>query len=924
MSSLPSGTFTFLFTDIEGSTALWEQYHEGMKAVLSCHDALVQRAISSHAGTIVKTTGDGLLAAFENAGQALAAALSIQQAILAETWPEINPRVVRVRIGIHSGEAERREGDYFGPALNRAARLMSVGYGGQILVSSSSAELGRDFLPEGASLRDLGEHRLKDLVRPEHIYQLIHPSLPSEFPPLRSLDALPNNLPVQLTSFIGRQQEMEEIQALLSSIRLVTLTGSGGTGKSRLSLEVAAQELPAFPQGAWLVELAPLTDPSQVLPELMQVFELREQPSTPPLSIVKDYLRDKKVLLILDNCEHLIDACARLADDLLHACSGLKILASSREALGIAGEAAYRIPSLAEKEAVQLFTERARFSNPHFAITENNTASVSRICARLDGIPLAIELAAARTRALSPDQIASRLDDRFRLLVGGSRTALPRQQTLRALIDWSYDLLSEDERRLLRIASVFMGGWTLEALEAVAEDPSTVEILDQLASKSLVVTDDCSSRMRYALLETIRQYAREKLLDSGLEEAARARSRHLAYFVKLAEASVSLLTGPEMVESLDELEQEQDNLRAAIEWGLQTDPISVLRLGAILTPFWARRLSAEEGRTWVRSALARAAEKYADLEGEQALPYRMARAVSLSGQASLDFLCGDNLSARTAIEASIAQARLNLTASQPGSKAALESANTLASSLAIGVIIMGLLSDFEAVMAFAKEARALAQQYGFAYVLAILPNERMIQAVLQDQPVSSDVIDEMLQDAHRSGNPWALGMAHSDVGRVKMLKGQYDEAQAYLEEAGGLFWKIRDMVMFYSNKSEIGHLKRRQGSFPEALGIYRQTLQYFRESGHRAAVAHELECFGFIAAAQGQNERAAHLLGTAEALREQIHSDMTFSERQEYTRIVSDLRQRMDEDILSKAWSEGRSLDIDRAIKYAIEFDTSL
>ncbi|HNM36974.1 MAG TPA: adenylate/guanylate cyclase domain-containing protein, partial [Anaerolineales bacterium] len=551
MSGLHSGTVTFLFTDIEGSTRLWEEHPEAMKTALAKHDSVLRESIESSHGQIIKTTGDGVHAVFETAIDSIRASIAAQSGFQTPEFLNKSGVLLRVRMGIHTGEAELRDGDYYGSVLNRAARLMSMAHGGQILISNATSELIRDGLPANVTLRDLGEHRLRDLTRPEHIFQLVHPDLPGEFPPLKTLDAFPNNLPVQLTSFIGREKEIAEIKSALGSARLVTLTGSGGTGKTRLSQEVGMQLLTNFQHGVWLVELAPLSDESQIIPALAQVFGLQELPFNPLAKLVEDYLRDKKLLLILDNCEHLIAGCARLADHLLHQCAGLKILASSREALGIAGEVAYRTPSLSspalggfpaaedgglskkilEYESTSLFVDRARAANSKFALTDSNASSIAQICHRLDGIPLAIELAAARTKLLSAEQIATRLDDMFRLLVGGSRTALPRQQTLRALIDWSYDLLSDEEKRLLQFASVFVGGWTLEALEFVAEEPSTLELLEQLVNKSLVVTEEHKGEMRYFLLETIRQYGREKLFEA--KQASAARDRHFIYYKNL-------------------------------------------------------------------------------------------------------------------------------------------------------------------------------------------------------------------------------------------------------------------------------------------------------------------------------------------------------------------------------------------------------
>ncbi len=525
-SQLPSGTVTFLLTDIEGSTRLWEQHPNAMQSVLARHDNLMQNIIEGYGGHIVKMTGDGLHAVFAHARESIVATLACQQALLKEAWNGLsNP--LRVRMALHTGESQLREGDYFGPTMNRTARLMSIAYGGQILVSSATAELVRDQLPTGVTLQDVGEHRLRDIARPQHVFQLIGPDLPTGFLPLRSLNSVPNNLTSPLTSFIGREREMADVAALLRKTRLLTLIGPGGTGKTRLSLEVAAEALDTFPDGVWFVELAPLSDLALVPQAVGSAWNLREQPGRSMVDTLVDYLRAKTLLLILDNCEHLVNACAELVTALLRACPKLKILPSSREALGISGETTYRVPSLSlfdgsspstpetllQSESARLFVERAKALEPHFILTAQNLHSVAQICQRLDGIPLALELAAARVRLLSVDQILARLDDRFRLLKDGSRTDLPRHQTLRALIDWSYDLLSETERSALAHLSVFAGGWLLEAAEAIL-GPHGLDLLSSLADKSLVVIEESENdEKRYDLLETIRQYAREKLLE---------------------------------------------------------------------------------------------------------------------------------------------------------------------------------------------------------------------------------------------------------------------------------------------------------------------------------------------------------------------------------------------------------------------------
>ena len=552
MPQAPTGTLTFLFTDIEGSSRLWERYPVDLGPALTRHDAIVRAAIEGQGGYIFKTAGDAFYGAFETATSALEAAVAAQRARFRNTWDETGP--LRVRMAIHTGAAEFRENDYFGPSMNRTARLLAAGHGGQTLLSFASEELVRDHLLQGVSLRDLGERRLKDLNRPERIFQLIVEGLPTEFPPLRSMEVVPNNLPVQLTSFVGREREMTEVKRLLGTTHLLTLRGTGGTGKTRLSLQVAADILESFADGVWLVELAALSEPDTLVETVATVLGVREEPERPLLTTLVNYLQAKSLLLILDNCEHLIAAVARLADTLLRACPNLRILASSREAMGIAGETTWAVPSLSlpdlwrdkltgaeliealsQYEAVRLFVDRATAVQPSFVITNENAPAVAQICWRLDGIPLAIELAAARVKVLTLDQISKRLDDSFRLLTGGSRTALPRQQTLRALIDWSYDLLSEQEKKLLRRLSVFARGRTLEAVEEVCsgdgvEADDMLDMLSQLVDKSLVTREvEPDGEPRYYILESVWQYGRGKLQEAG--EMPALRARHVAYFL---------------------------------------------------------------------------------------------------------------------------------------------------------------------------------------------------------------------------------------------------------------------------------------------------------------------------------------------------------------------------------------------------------
>ncbi len=576
---MSADTAIFLFTDIEGSTRLWEREPEAMRVALARHDAVSRQAVQVHRGLLVKSTGDGIHAVFDDAADAVRAMLALQLA-LAEPAPA-GGLGLRVRAGLHSGPCERRDGDFYGPALNRAARIMNAAHGGQALLSSTVVQQLAGRLPEQASLRDLGSVRLRDLAQPERVHQLLHPGLRAQFPPLRSLEATPNNLAQQLNSYVGREQQGRELRELLARSRLLTLLGMGGIGKSRLSVQVGAELLDEYPDGVWLVELAPLADPLLVPQALASVLGVKEDAGHGVLDALLAHVRDKTLLVILDNCEHLVHACADLAKRLLQAGAGVKVLASSRDALQVAGETVYQVPTLGtpgadgsgdlqalgQHEAVRLFVDRASAVQPGFRLEAGNAAAVAEICRRLDGIPLALELAAARTRALSVQAIAARLNDRFRLLVSGDQTVLPRQRTLRALIDWSHELLSEPERALFRRLAVFAGGWTLEAAEAVGggdglPPAEVLDLLAQLVQKSLVLME--LGGARYGMLDTVRAYAAEKLAAAADDEAA-TRERHLLHHVALAEMTPAKLTGPEQGRWLQQLDLERENLLLAHE-----------------------------------------------------------------------------------------------------------------------------------------------------------------------------------------------------------------------------------------------------------------------------------------------------------------------------------------------------------------------
>jgi predicted ATPase/class 3 adenylate cyclase/DNA-binding CsgD family transcriptional regulator len=629
---LPTGTVTLLLADVEGSTRLWETQADVMTAAIARFNQVVCDVVAAHDGVrpVEQGEGDSFVAAFARASDAVAAALELQRAPLAP---------IRLRIGVHTGEVQLRdEGNYAGPTINRTARLRDLGHGGQTLLSGVTEALVVDRLPADAWLTDLGTHPLRDLPRPERVVQLCHPDLINEFPPLRvSGTVVSTRLPVQLTSFVGRDAQLTQLRELLAQNRLVTLTGAGGVGKTRLAIQIAAELSDGFTDGVWYVDLAPITDPELVPVTVARALGLPDQPGRATMDSLVRFVRDRQMLVVLDNCEHLLDASAELIVALLSGAARLTFLATSREAIGVAGEVSWRVPSLSlADEAIELFADRARHARPDFTLTDDNTTTVGEICARLDGVPLAIELAAARVRALSLAEILDSLHDRFRLLTGGARTAVRRQQTLRASVDWSHALLTEPERVLFRRLAVFSGGFDLDAAQAVAGggEVERFQVLDQLTllvDKSLVVADDSGARTRYRLLETVRQYALEKLGESG--EADAVRARHRDHYTSLA-ALLDAPAGSDYEQRIEQANIEIDNLRAAFGWSRENCDIELaLTLASSLQPLWVTRGRIREGLTWFDTALA-------DLDAQQLGVAAAVRARALADRAVLAVLMG--------------------------------------------------------------------------------------------------------------------------------------------------------------------------------------------------------------------------------------------------------------------------------------------
>lgn len=892
-----------------------------MPALLARHHEILNRSIQAQNGYVFQIVGDSFAAAFHSAGDALQAALEAQRLLQQEAW---SPAPVKVRMGINTGAAQLKDDPqgrgafYEGYAtLALTQRIMSVGHGGQILLSQTTYDLLNGKHDGTTELRDMGERRLKDIAKPKHLYQVIAADLPSDFPPLTTLETSNHNLPAQLTSFIGRESELTETRNLLSSTRLLTFIGPGGTGKTRLSLQVAARQLFEFKDGVWLIELAPLADPAYIVSTIASTFNLREGQGVPFIDTVTDYLRGKQLLLILDNCEHLIETCARLSEHLLHACPNLKILASSREALGIDGETVYRVPSLSlpqdfgslmDYEAPRLFVERAIKANPQFTLTKDNASFVTQICARLDGIPLAIELAAARIKLFTPQQIAERLDDRFKLLTGGNRTALPRQQTLRALIDWSYLTLNETEQRVLRQLAVFSGGWTFESAEAVVGELEAMDGLSGLVNKSLVNVEENEGESRYRYLETIRQYAMEKLLESREVEAA--RTRHLAHFLGVCQRAEEKFSTAERLMWVNRLEVEHDNIRSALGWALENEPESALQMVCSLAVFWLSRSYMTEGSTWCQAAISRA-----EALSPASPNIDQTRARAYSALAMLSINHGDHQTGQAAARKGVALARQ------------VDDPLLLARALHF----LGMSSTFlgEVTLAFDSlhESESLCRKFGYKDDLAsVLESLAYVTMEIHGSQAAEQLqayMEESLALSQGSVNPEAAVRTEGILSRLAFYRGDLSEARKHADLMLDLHREMGDQLSVTGHQTAMAHVARQMGNYQEALALYRETLPDWQKMGHRGAVAHQLECFAFIAKAQEQGERAVKLMSAAESLREASNSAMTPQERIEYASEVASLRAGMDEKTFVLLWDEGRSMTMEQAIEYALNEDRS-
>ena len=869
MPERPTGTVTFLFTDIEGSTTRWEHQRQAMQQALARHDAILREAIAAHGGHVFKTVGDAFYAVFTTAPDAIDAALGAQALLQRESWDAALGEL-RVRIALHTGTAEERDGDYFGQPLNRVARLLGVGHGGQILLSAATHELVRDQLPTGAELRDLGEHRLKDLIRPERIFQLVAPDLHATFPLLKTLDHRPNNLPLQPNPLIGREREVKAVlQRLLQpEVRLVTLTGVGGTGKTRLALQIAAELLDSFRDGVWFVNLAPVSDPTLVITTIATTLGVREAGGQSLLATLLAYLRDKQLLFLLDNFEQVLAAASTVAT-LLGAAAQLKVLVTSRAPLRLQGEQEFPVPALqvpdlrrlppvehlTQYEAVRLFIQRAQGVKPDFAVTNTNAPAVAEICARLDGLPLAIELAAARTKMLAPDALLQRLSSRLKVLTGGARDLPARQQTLRAAIDWSYGLLEAAEQTLFARLAVFAGGCTLEAVEAVCnvEGDLKIDPFDGVASlldKSLLRQEEDESR--FVMLETIHEYARERLEASG--EAEALQRQHMRFFQGLADVE---LTGSQQTSWLHRMEAEHNNLRAAFRRSLQLQDEEMSRqLGRTLIRLWLIRGYLSEGRRLLEEAL--------EISGTLSVPVR----------ARLLHYLAD---------------------------------------------LISMQGDYQRAIALEEEALALCppeDKLGMGAILNGLGNMVLAQG---NYDRAEALYEQSLALRREVGHATAIADSLHNLGEAARYQDNYGQAKAMFEESLKLYREIGDQDGAVSAIYNLGEVERAQGDHRRARTLYQQSLVLAQELQGNFGMMLSLEGLAGVAGAQGEAGRTARLFGAVEVLRETLGTPRRPADSHEHECIIADARIHLDEGAWQQAWAEGRAMSLEQAVAYALE-----
>ena len=909
-------TFTFLFTDIEGSTALLQRVRESAYGqVLASHHAVIRAALAGHGGREIDTAGDGFFAVFSSPRACVAAALEMQQGLTSRTWPG-NERV-RVRMGVHCGEAEQTAAGFVGLDVHRAARIAAVAHGGQVLVSETAAALVGDALPLGAGLQNLGVHRLKDLGRPLQLFQLCASGLQAEFPPLRSLGspALPNNLPTELTTFIGRERELSKIRALMDTSRLVTLTGAGGAGKTRLGLQVAAELVDGSGDGVWLVELGAVSDDGAIAAAIAQALQIPLQSGRSDLEVVADALAPQDILIVLDNCEHVIGGCAKTTETLLRRCPKVHVIATSRELLGIGGETIYRVPSLslpdaddldpatvASCDAVALFTARAQAQGVSLALDADTAQVVVSMCRKLDGLPLAIELAAARLRSMSLTDLASRLDQRFRLLTGGSRTVAERQHTLRTAVDWSYSLLTRAEQLLLARLAVFAGGFDLAAAEQVcgfgAIDALDVfALLGLLVDKSLVTVESAGRAVRYRMLETIRLFAAERLAEAGSDEAATLSASHCAHYLAVAEEAAPHLHRPEQASWRARLDVDQANLRrATAHAAAQPDGTTqVLRFGIALWRYWVVRYAGEEAARLLVPVLSRPEAAVDAALFAEALVCAARAVVTVDVAAGLQFA-----GQAAEMAAALGDDRLLI--------------------LARGTQCFGYFGSgkLEQARRVGQESVERSRKLGDDLLLGM----SLRSYLLSSEPAEAGrLYAEAIACTERCGDLGTNGALHNNAGIAAMEVGDLPGAQVHFEaairaaEAGG-----------FPSPTALGNLGlvlRADHDLDSARSAFEKALRVSRRTGDKRTVAFIILGLACLATDLTDWRRGAELHGAAHAMHEKTGHQWEASDARCRQESLDQAEAALGAGQFQHAYARGAALSFDAATDLAFERTTT-
>jgi len=923
---LPTGTVTLLFTDIEGSTPLWEKMPAEMQQAVALHHVILRNVIEAHDGRVFQVLGDAFQAAFRLATDGLCAAIEAQRALITADWKTTGP--LKVRMGLHTGPlaldaapGPSGEQEYaVSHTLNRAARVMSAGHGGQILMSQETKSLIERDLPHGVGLRDLGEHQLKGMRKLEHLYQVVAVDLQQDFPPLVTSLAHPHNLPAELTSLVGREKEVAELEKILidQRARLVTITGAGGIGKTRLALRTAETVIDSFKDGVWLVELVSLADGAFIPQEMAHTLRIREVPGQPVTEALREHLSKKHLLLVLDNCEHLIQAAAELVSELLRACPDIQILATSREILGVGGEVGYICPSLLSPDystpdialsteyseipvtsaAVQLFAERATFAFPEFRLSKYNAATIAGICQRLDGIPLAIELAAARVRMLTVEQIAAHLDDVFHLLTGGSRSTVPHHQTLKALIDWSYNLLPIVEQTLFRRLSVFMGGWDLAAAEAVGagdgiEDWEVLDLMAQLESKSLILVEPIENgHNRYRMLETFRQYAHNRLIE--VNEQTRLEKQHLEYFMYLVEEAEPRLWSNEIEEWVHRLSLDYDNLRKALHWSLirETSFEEVemgARMAGCLWIFWYYNSSLKEGSNWLASAL----QRY--------LRLNQTRAKLLMSDGAVAWYLSNLQMAATRLREAFDLFSL------------LEDTTGLAyTTYLIGHVMFDQQNYSEARRIF-KESLTYFESIGnFVFQNILFHDLGLVAYHVGDLKLAREYYERSLAYFIQSDFKAAASSVYVRLGDIARMEGDFEGAEEIYQKC----LQIERVVSVNSRTLawallKLGFLTLNRGNINQAQSLFCESLALQYDASNQQGVAECLVGLGSTKVMSAEDGQAAVCFAAARQILTGTGQPISPADEADWKRYEAMARKRCEIQHFERAWSRGSEADID-------------